>query len=624
MWYDRIQYADIPSNSRGFKLGLRGSIANTREEYNLLQRLGVPVWLQLATLDLLVPDPQKETTCLSLHVETRLWSGMPVSISLKDIHKGKLVHNKPLEYYPPCVKEPRQYKSAARGYSVRFDIFNRDLKSADDVLEMVRSTNPTGVNHNVSSSLAHRVRETGSTAAKLMEQYASDRAVAPVMDADKNPPALIGCPGEKSKWYRQYIEICKSHNVSLWAPKHTEAWNMGSHNTYYPLHHDIQLIPKCKDLLLFVAPPPHLFLGIKKADKLNTFFFIWMCIRRPWLSHVHRDDGDPISWGLTTQKWREILGGYYWKLRHPKELDPVPFTLRRFWCHGGPRIFGDEAEDVWETDISPVMTTSLTGQLEPEHFADDGIKALILWDLALCHAQLQLDRADEILYAHSLKDARQHTIRRLRKTPSPAAHYASYRHPISPCVPRRVLCCILARYRPPVPVAACAARAGRPIATVGGRSHLRLYTIQPSSLPPDASPAHAGTQMLAPVYMQMLVHRDRSRSCIAILAMSHRLCPSRAYSPSWHHHMVAVTRSTTMTHRLRSGVGLYAVGFILNRTQIAAIAKRAFAPDFLASHGDDPVLAFKWHIRQHHCQVLVTVDPERFLEIWTSLVSQKV
>ncbi|KAJ6624021.1 hypothetical protein B0H10DRAFT_1943513 [Mycena sp. CBHHK59/15] len=346
MWYDRIQYADIPSNSCGFELGLRGSIANTCEEYNLLRRLGVPVWLQLATSDLLVPDPQKETTCLSLHVETRLWSGMPVSISLKDIHKGKLVHNKPLEYYPPCVKEPRQYESAARGYSVRFDIFNRDLKSADDVLEMVRSTNPTGVNHNVSSSLAHRVRETGSTAAELMEQYASDRAVAPVMDADKNSPALIGCPGEKSKWYRQYIEICKSHNVSLWAPKHTEAWNMGSHNTYYPLHHDIQLIPKCKDLLLFVAPPPHLFLGIKKADKLNMFFFIWMCIRRPWLSRVHRDDGDPISWGLTTQKWREILGGYYWKLRHPKELDPVPFTLRRFWRHGGPLIFGNEAEDV--------------------------------------------------------------------------------------------------------------------------------------------------------------------------------------------------------------------------------------------------------------------------------------
>ncbi|KAJ6625799.1 hypothetical protein B0H10DRAFT_1942308 [Mycena sp. CBHHK59/15] len=94
------------------------------------------------------------------------------------------------------------------------------------------------------------------------------------------------------------------------------------------------------------------------------------------------------------------------KLRHPKELDPVPFTLRRFWCHGGLLIFGDEAEDVWKTDISPVMTTSLTAQLEPEHFGDDGIKA--------CHAQLQLDRANEILYAHSLKDAQQHTIRWVR------------------------------------------------------------------------------------------------------------------------------------------------------------------------------------------------------------------
>ncbi|KAJ6571877.1 hypothetical protein B0H19DRAFT_1255805 [Mycena capillaripes] len=68
-----------------------------------------------------------------------------------------------------------------------------------------------------------------------------------------------------------------------------------------------------------------------------------------------------------------------------------------------------------------------------------------------------------------------------------------------------------------------------------------------------------------------------------------------------------------MTHRLRSGVGLFTVGFILNRKQITTIAQQAFSSDFIASHLDEPVMAFKWHIRQHNCEALATVDPQRFL-----------
>ncbi|KAJ7716584.1 hypothetical protein DFH07DRAFT_1068352 [Mycena maculata] len=74
-----------------------------------------------------------------------------------------------------------------------------------------------------------------------------------------------------------------------------------------------------------------------------------------------------------------------------------------------------------------------------------------------------------------------------------------------------------------------------------------------------------------------------------------------------------------MSYRLRPGVGLYATGFILKRTQIAAIAVKTFTSEFLASHGNDPVLAFKWHIRSHDSgfsrnpKALATVDPQKFL-----------
>ncbi|KAJ7048127.1 hypothetical protein C8F01DRAFT_1195325 [Mycena amicta] len=67
-----------------------------------------------------------------------------------------------------------------------------------------------------------------------------------------------------------------------------------------------------------------------------------------------------------------------------------------------------------------------------------------------------------------------------------------------------------------------------------------------------------------------------------------------------------------MTHRARHGVGLYSVGFILNRTQIATIAKDSFTPEWLEYHINDPFIAFVRHSRQYHCELISTRDPERF------------
>ncbi|KAJ7143486.1 hypothetical protein C8R43DRAFT_1130571 [Mycena crocata] len=412
MWYDRIQYGDVAASTRSFELGLRGSVATSLADYNYLHRLGVPVWMEVPFSETIASQTLKETEVKLLRVERRSWDDMPVEECLRDTRKGKLVHNKPLEYYPPAVEDPALYELAARGYAPRVDIYRGDYRSAKDVLSMVQNIKLSGKNHNQSVELASQVQASGSMAGDLMEKYASDRAIAPVPDVIVRAPTSRNL-GEKSRWFRQYTDMQKALKAVGWAPQLVEAWSMGSQNSdYYPLHHNVRLEPKCKALLLYVAPPPHIFLGIQKTEKMNSFFFIWMCIRRAWLSRIRRNPHDPICWGLTTQKWRDVLSGTYWKDRYPPA---ETFEMRKFWKYGGPLIFGDDETEVVEADIAPEMGNCATRRLEPTVFTDDSVKSLVLWDLALCHSQLQLDRADEILYAGNLSNPVQLSIRRTRR-----------------------------------------------------------------------------------------------------------------------------------------------------------------------------------------------------------------
>ncbi|KAJ6503624.1 hypothetical protein C8R45DRAFT_1185359 [Mycena sanguinolenta] len=412
MWYDRMHYGDLPLSNRTFELGLRGSIAQTPKEYNDLKRLGVPVWLEIASADGYVLDAGKETKMTPLHIETRTWNQMRVSHFLRDSANGRLAHNKPLEYYPPMVTDARKYEAAARGYWLRKDKLRRDLRCAKDVMSMLMDIPLSGENHNQSAAVAMQVRDTGTIAGELMEQYANDRAIAPTAEVVIPATARSKPPGGKSKWLRQFLDTKTRYDDMPWAPKYVDPWCMVRHNSdYYPLVHNIQLEPKCTQLLLYIAPPPHLFLGFTKPEKMHTAFFIWMCIRRPWLARIRSNVADPLVWGLTTKQWRDILSGQYWRLRHPQGT----FELRKFWKSGGPLIFEDDHTATSEHNISPEMPGSPTGRLEPVYFADDSAKALVLWDLALCHCQLQLDRADEILYTGRLGDEARCSMRRIQR-----------------------------------------------------------------------------------------------------------------------------------------------------------------------------------------------------------------
>ncbi|KAJ7479010.1 hypothetical protein FB451DRAFT_1172133 [Mycena latifolia] len=415
LWYERIQYESLPTTLPTCDSGLRGSIANTSIEYDRLRLLGVPVWWELPTSQVVHLDPAKERVLSDTGIETRLWANAGVTPSLQDTRKGVLVHNKPLEYYPPCVDNQQELETAARGYSSRLDGYNQDRHTVADVRKMLENTNLSGGNHNRSASLAKDVRRAGEQAGDLMDRYAADRAILPGPDAP--PPAKSKASAPSSKWYRQYTDIKKSHTECSWSSKFVTAWEMGSCNTgYYPMVHNIKLNPKCKDLLLFTAPPPHLFMK-KGDDKESRMLFVWICIRHGWLARMDRDVEcqQVASWGLTTQQWREILGGTYWKFKHPKEGEH-PFEWRYFWRHGGTMVLGPEEKDWATVDISPFFSRSSTGRLELEHLGDDGVKSLIIWDLSLCLAQLQLDRADEILHTQKIKSGIEQNIRRGRRS----------------------------------------------------------------------------------------------------------------------------------------------------------------------------------------------------------------
>jgi hypothetical protein len=90
MWYDRIQYGDIPASTRSFELGLQGTVAKSVAEYNTLRKLGVPVWLALPLFDADCLDGAKKVTPQPMRVEKRIGMKCRCRISCMMLTKGSL------------------------------------------------------------------------------------------------------------------------------------------------------------------------------------------------------------------------------------------------------------------------------------------------------------------------------------------------------------------------------------------------------------------------------------------------------------------------------------------------------------------------------------------------------
>lgn len=138
--YPRLQYA------------VRGSIAPDAGIYTALYIRQVPAWLVVPHSG---PDPCTFVSCRPLHEMCTLqsWRQVPTAdrtdIDSDQVSPGeyRLLHTKPLWYYPPVVNEPADFERAARGYATRTDTYNADKRQNRDLLFMQRAGTQSGILH---------------------------------------------------------------------------------------------------------------------------------------------------------------------------------------------------------------------------------------------------------------------------------------------------------------------------------------------------------------------------------------------------------------------------------------------------------------------------------------------
>ncbi|RDB25618.1 hypothetical protein Hypma_006129 [Hypsizygus marmoreus] len=244
-----------------------------------------------------------------------------------DYSPDQLLHNKPLLYYPPSVSAGASFELAARGYSPRVDSYRHDKLAARTFLLWLAMT---------LRSISALV---WSEISAMLDRYDANVQKMPYDDVS-SPVAQKNHVSDPPKWLRQYDDARSAFQ-------------------------------KCSWFLLYVPTGRWLWTS---ADKLNNMFFIWSCIRRLWLGALYQQGLRSSFFRITTQRWRDILGGVYWKSQ-------IPIAGSKF---------------------NPLSTPLMTWvyRLSPHNFSNDNLKRLLLWDLSLVQLQVQLDQADEILVSH--------------------------------------------------------------------------------------------------------------------------------------------------------------------------------------------------------------------------------
>jgi hypothetical protein len=159
------------------------------------------------------------------------------------------------------------------------------------------------------------------------------------------------------------------------------------------------MLPHWKSTILM----PTIFTSVdpRNQEKIQTQFFILRCIIHHWWSIVvDKDMVSDETYSLTTQKWRDILHGSYWKAQWPVqgtrfnlEVDPT-FQVLEFWKYGDPLIFKGEPHPELLKQ-RPLLEGGTP--LEPHHFKSDQLKEFVLLDLRVTHMQFVLKSVDQAL-----------------------------------------------------------------------------------------------------------------------------------------------------------------------------------------------------------------------------------
>jgi len=109
----------------------RGAYVTSSTDFEYLSSCGVPVFCLTGLSSSELPTSRYvRITDLTSLCEFRTWSDINVSRHHRDIMKGKLLHSKPLMFYPPHVdrSDVLAFERAARGYGPRLDTMSFDRR----------------------------------------------------------------------------------------------------------------------------------------------------------------------------------------------------------------------------------------------------------------------------------------------------------------------------------------------------------------------------------------------------------------------------------------------------------------------------------------------------------------
>ncbi|KAI9569286.1 hypothetical protein HD554DRAFT_599694 [Boletus coccyginus] len=366
----------------------RGAYVTSSTDFEYLSSFGVPVfYLTALSSSELPPSRYVHITELTSLCEFRTWTDIDVMRHQKDVIKGKLLHSKPLMFYPPHVdrSDPLAFERAARGYGVREDTMSFDRRLVID------------------SAIVNGRAHKSSVPRKPKPQ--------------------------ESDWRRQVKSI--REDWPSWGCDWDYFWHYHAVQDGLPQHTDSESpVPSHGAHFTYTVPPVHLLSNVRSDEKRAKVCFTWVCIRRIWLlryqeyrvNHSSRivattNEGvPPSSFHLHTQTWRDVLSGHWWRKNSwPPQSD---YDHCVFWRHGGPQLLGFSQEQLEQEqgdpadayysqsdDLSPLLSPGR--RLRLGDFENKALCNMVVYDLALTNHKLQFEEVDDFLMhidSMSLKD----------------------------------------------------------------------------------------------------------------------------------------------------------------------------------------------------------------------------
>ncbi|KAJ7471246.1 hypothetical protein B0H11DRAFT_1919807 [Mycena galericulata] len=382
---------------------VRGAVCEDLETYRLLHRLGIPAWCFVAGMPSGSCAMELPLARDSFRYET-----------LSGFH----LHNKAIFFYPPVVNDTRMFELAARGYAPREDRLHRDKGYRKDLGAMEAVYDKINEERHAAeqrSGVRTPSTDVGTISRATIARVAGMTIYnlnfsALLQNIDLNPAsapsrhAIVGVSAAKM-WEESRTDI------PSWVLPYNDTWD----RVAQPLPESGReaLRPSDRVHMMHVLPLPSYFFHVKSPEKLKSYFYIWTTIRRCIVARHAQTGFASFDVALTAQLWRDVLSGVYFKLRNHwqgEQFNPSvdkAFDVATFWEFGGPLVFG--ADDDPSEDKTPVCMDGT--QLRPSDFDSPRLRALMLWDLSVLHCQVQLDRADVLLYDGSGCDPQDVSVR---------------------------------------------------------------------------------------------------------------------------------------------------------------------------------------------------------------------